>query len=193
MTSSYPTDATENAVQANIVAAGYAKTSMTSGPAVTVGKSISFKATTSGYDTRYLTASSSAAGSAINTQVLSSSSSTALKQAGSWTVRTGLGNADCVSFESKLAPGSFIRHYNFALRLDRNDGSKAMHEDATFCPQTSFNSKGTNALRAWGYPTRYIRHYDNLGYIARNGGTLTEDAAKSFTDDASWVVGANLA
>jgi hypothetical protein len=68
-----------------------------------------------------------------------------------------------------------------------------MHEDATFCPQASFNSKGTNALRAWGYPTRYIRHFNNLGYIASNGGTMTQDVAKSFTDDVSWVVGSSLA
>jgi hypothetical protein len=193
MTSSYPTDATENAVQANIVAAKYAKTSLVSGPAITVGKSISFKATTVGYDTRYLAASGSASGSAINTQVLTSSSTTALKQAGSWTVRTGLGNSDCLSFESKLTPGSFIRHFDFALRLDANDGSKAMHEDSTFCPQASFNSKGTNSIRAWGYPTRYFRHFNNLGYIARNGGTRPEDVAASFNDDASWVVGASLA
>jgi hypothetical protein len=193
MTASYPTDATENSVQANIVAAKYAKASLISGPAVKVGSSISIKATTPGYDTRYLAASSSASGSAINTQVLTSSSSTALKQGGSWTVRTGLGNADCISFESKLAPGSFIRHYNFALRLDPNDGSKAMHEDATFCPETSFNSKGTNSFKAWDYPTRYIRHFNNLGYIASNGGTLPQDAAKSWTDDVSWVVGSSLA
>jgi hypothetical protein len=193
MTASYPTDATENAVQANIVAAKYAKASLISGPAVTVGSSISFKATTPGYDTRYLAASGSASGSAINTQVLTSSSSTALKQGGSWTVRTGLGNADCVSFESKLAPGSFIRHYNFALRLDPNDGSKAMHEDATFCPESSFNSKGTNSFKAAYYPTRYIRHFNNLGYIASDGGPLPQDAARSWNDDVSWVVGSSLA
>lgn len=193
MTSSYPSDATEAKVQANIVAAGYAKGAMTSGPAVSVGKSISLKATTPGYDTRYLAASGSAAGSAINTQVLTTSSSTALKNAASWTVRTGLGNADCVSFENKAAPGSYLRHYNFALRLDPNDGSKSMHEDATFCPQTAFNSKGTNALRAWGYPTRFVRHFNNLGYIAENGGTMQQDLTASFNDDVSWVVGSSLA
>ena len=193
MTSSYPSDATENAVQANIVAAKYAKTSLTSGPAVEVGKWVSLKATTPGYDTRYLAASDSVSGSPINTQVLNSSSTTTLKHAASWKVRTGLGNPDCVSFENKHTPGSFIRHFNFALRLDADDGSKSMHEDATFCPETSFNSKGTNSIRAWGYPTRYIRHFNNLGYIASNGGTRPEDAAFSWTDDASWVVSSSLA
>ncbi|KIN05455.1 glycoside hydrolase family 54 protein, partial [Oidiodendron maius Zn] len=46
MTSGYPSDATENSVQANIVAAKYAITSLTSGPALTVGSSISLRATT---------------------------------------------------------------------------------------------------------------------------------------------------
>jgi len=68
-----------------------------------------------------------------------------------------------------------------------------MHEDATFCPETSFNSKGTNSFKAYYYPTRYIRHFNNLGYIASNGGTLPQDAAKSWTDDVSWVVGSSLA
>lgn len=189
MTSSYPSDATENSVQANIVAAKYAAGSLTSGPAVKVGSTISLKATTAGYNTRYLAHS----GSTVSTQVVSSSSSTTLKQQASWTVRTGLGNSACISFESKDTPGSYIRHFNFALRLDADDKSKGFREDATFCPQASFNGQGTNAIRAWGYPTRYIRHYDNAGYIARNGGTETFDAAGSFNDDASWIVGASLA
>ncbi|KAJ7214168.1 alpha-L-arabinofuranosidase [Mycena haematopus] len=46
MTSGYPSDATENSVQANIVAAGYTTTSLTSGPAISVGSAVSFRATT---------------------------------------------------------------------------------------------------------------------------------------------------
>src|SRR3954466_2039767 len=43
MTSGYPSDATENAVQANITGAAYATTAITSGPAVTVGSSLSLR------------------------------------------------------------------------------------------------------------------------------------------------------
>ena len=80
MTSGYPSDATENSVQDNVVAAKYATTSLTSGPAFTVGSSISLRATTRGYDTRYVTHT----GATVNTQVVTSSSATALssKQAG---------------------------------------------------------------------------------------------------------------
>ncbi|KAI4612775.1 uncharacterized protein J4E87_010038 [Alternaria ethzedia] len=188
MTSGYPTDATENAVQANIVAAKYATTSLTSGPAYTVGSSISFRATTAGYTDRYLAHT----GATVNTQVVSSSSTALLKRQASWTVRAGLANSACFSFESKDTAGSFIRHFNFVLQLQANDGSKAFKEDATFCPQSGFTGSGSS-IRAWGYPTRYIRHYNNVGDIASNGGVHDFDAAASFNADATWSVGTGLA
>lgn len=183
MTSGYPTDATENSVQANIVAAKYATTSLTSGTALTTGSSISLRATTAGYTDRYLAHT----GATVNTQVVSSSSTTALKQQASWTVRTGLGNSACFSFESKDTPGSFIRHYNFQLMLNANDGSKQFYEDATFCPQAGISGTG-DSFRSWSYPTRFFRHYANVGYIASNGGVHTFDAPASFNDDVSWAV-----
>ncbi|PMD64563.1 carbohydrate-binding module family 42 protein [Hyaloscypha bicolor E] len=188
MTSGYPSDATENAVQANIVAAKYATTALTSGPALTVGSSISLRATTACCTTRYLAHT----GSTVNTQVVSSSSTTALKQQASWTVRAGLGNSACFSFESVDTAGSYIRHYNFALLVNANDGSKQFHEDATFCPQAGLNGQG-NSIRSWSYPTRYFRHYSNVGYIASNGGVHTFDAATSFNDDVSWVISTGFA
>ncbi|TEA19037.1 putative alpha-L-arabinofuranosidase B [Colletotrichum sidae] len=188
MTTGYPTDAVENSVQANIVAAKYATTSLNSGTALTVGSSVSFRVTTPGYTTRYLAHT----GSVVNTQVVSSSSATALKQQGSWTVRAGLGNSACYSFESKDAPGSFIRHYNFELAVSANDGTKQFKEDATFCTEAGLNGQGSS-IRAWGYPTRYFRHFNNGGYAATNGGVHTFDLAASFNDDVSWVVGTGFA
>ncbi|KAH8665741.1 alpha-L-arabinofuranosidase B, catalytic-domain-containing protein [Tricladium varicosporioides] len=188
MTSGYPSDATENSVQANIVAAKYAITSLTSGSALTVGSSISLRATTASSTTRYIAHT----GTTINTQVVSSSSTTALKQQASWTVRTGLGNSACFSFESVDTPGSYIRHYNFVLLLNANDGTKQFHEDATFCPQTGLNGQG-NSIRSWSYPTRYFRHYNNVLYAASNGGVDTFDATSLFTDDVSWVISAGFA
>ena len=186
MTSGYPSDATENSVQANIVAAKYAVTSLTSGPALTVGSSISLRVNDPGYTTRYIAHT----GSTVNTQVVSSSSTTALKQQASWTVRTGLGNSACFSFESVDTPGSYIRHSNFELLLNANDGTKQFHEDATFCPQSGLNGQG-NSIRSWSYPTRYFRHYDNVLYAASNGGVHTFDAAASFNDDVSFLVDAS--
>ena len=188
MTTGYPSDATESSVQANVVAARYATASMNSGPALSVGSSVSLRATTSGYTTRYLAHT----GSDVNTQVVSSSSSTSLKQQASWTVRAGLGNSACFSFESRDTAGSYLRHYNFELQLGANDGSKQFHEDATFCSQAGLNGQGSS-IRAWGYPTRYIRHYSNVGYAASNGGVHDFDATGSFNDDVSWVISTGFA
>ncbi|KAI9667885.1 MAG: hypothetical protein M1821_000704 [Bathelium mastoideum] len=187
MTSGYPSDATDSAVQANIVAAKYATTSLNSA-ALTVGDSISLRATTPGYTTRYLAHT----GSTGNTQIVSSSSSSALKEQASWTVRTGLGNSGCYSFESVDTAGSYLRHDNFVLLVNADDGSKQFAEDATFCSLSGLNGQG-NSIRAWGYPTRFIRHYDNVTYIATEGGVQTFDATGSYNNDVSWVVSSGFA
>ncbi|KAI6847631.1 putative alpha-L-arabinofuranosidase [Hortaea werneckii] len=188
VTSGYPSDDTEAQVQANIVSAGYATTSLTSGPAVNVGDTVSLHVTTPGYTGRYLAHSDSD----INTQILTSSSSVSAKQSASWTVTTGLGNSACVSFESLDVPGSYIRHYDFVLQLAADDGSKQMHEDATFCPQAGLTGEG-NSITAWGYPTRYIRHFNNEGYVATNGGPEDFDATRSFNQDVTFLVESALA
>lgn len=38
------------------------------------------------------------------------------------------------------------------------------------------------------YPTLYIRHYNNLVYVASNGGPNVFDAGNLWADDVSWVV-----
>ncbi|KAI1259045.1 Arabinosidase B [Xylariaceae sp. FL1019] len=188
MTSGYPSDATEASVQANIVAAGYATTSLTSGTALSTGSKVSLRVTTSGYDTRYIAHT----GSTVDTQVVTTSSATALKQQASWTVVAGLANTACVSFQSVDTPGSYIRHYNFALTLAANDGTKQFHEDATFCPKAGLSGTGSSFL-AWGYPTRFFRHYDNVMYIASQGGVDTFDATGSYNADVSFVVSSSFA
>ncbi|TVY27145.1 putative alpha-L-arabinofuranosidase B [Lachnellula hyalina] len=188
MTTGYPTDATEASVQANIVAAKYVTGALTSGSALTVGSSISLRATTACCTTYYIAHT----GSTVNTQVVSSSSTTALQEQASWTVRTGLGNSACFSFESVDTPGSYIRHSAFTLVLNANDGTKLFYEDATFCPQSGLSGTGTS-IRSWSYPTRYFRHYEYVGYAASNGGVHAFDAAASFNDDVSFVISSGFA
>lgn len=186
MTTGYPSDATENSVQANVVAAGYAVASLVSGPTYTTGSTITLKATTPGYNTRYLAHS----GATVNTQVITSSSSAALKNSGSWIVRTGLGNSGCFSFEAADTPGSYIRHSAFELYVNANANTKQFKEDATFCPQAGLNGQGTS-IRAWSYPTRWIRHYNNVGYVASNGGVDAFDSTASFNNDVSFLLSTN--
>ncbi|CAK4033417.1 carbohydrate-binding module family 42 [Lecanosticta acicola] len=188
VTSGFPSDATENLVQQNIVAAKYSTTALTTGPAVNVGSSISFRVTTPGYTNRYIAHTSDV----VNTQVVSSSSSSQLKGAASWIVRTGLGNSQCVSFESKDTSGSYMRHRNSQLHVDKDDGTKLMHEDATFCPEAGLNGQG-NSIRSWSYATRWMRHYNAVGYVASNGGPNPFDTPVSYNNDVSFVIGNSFA
>jgi non-reducing end alpha-L-arabinofuranosidase len=188
MTSGYPSDDIESQVQANIVAAKYATTSLISGPELEIGENIALRATTACCTTRYIAHT----GSAVNTQVVTSSDSEALRKQATWTVRTGLGNSACYSFESVDTPGSFIRHSNYELMLNANDGSKLFGEDATFCPQSGLNGQG-NSFRSWSYPARYWRHYNAIGYIASNGGPFDFDSTTSFNDDVSFVISVGFA
>ncbi|MEW9530000.1 alpha-L-arabinofuranosidase B [Microbispora sp. NPDC049125] len=184
MTSGYPSDATENAVQAGIVAAGYSTS--TGGPqngTLTPGSSISLKATTAGYTDRYIRHYND---NAI-TSVINSSSSSTDKSDATWIVRSGLASSSCVSFESRNYPGEYLRHYNYQLRRQAADGSAQFRADATFCPQAGRNGQGTS-FASYNYPTRFIRHYNNTVYIASNGGSNAFDNSSFWADDVSWIV-----
>ncbi|KAJ7065011.1 glycoside hydrolase family 54 protein [Mycena amicta] len=186
MTAGFPSDATENAVQANIVAAKYATTAIVSGPVVNVGSHISLRATTACCTNRFI---SHTAGT-VNTQVVTSSSSAALRQAASWTVVKGLANGQCISLQSRdpsFAANSFIRFSSGKLLVNANDGSKQFKEDATFCPRIPLNGKG-HSYRSWNHPARYFRHFNAVMYAASNGGRNDFDATKLFNDDASFTI-----
>ncbi|GHH81439.1 alpha-N-arabinofuranosidase [Kitasatospora indigofera] len=182
MTSGYPSDATESAVQANIVAAGYAQGSG-GGAALNTGSTVSLRATTACCTDRYLSHS----GAAVATAVVTAAGSAAEKANASWTVRPGLANGACRSFESKNTPGSYLRHQNFQLYLHPDDGSALFANDATFCSQAGVNGQG-NSLVSYNFADRYVRHYAGTGYIASDGGSNSFDATALWPDDVSWVV-----
>ena len=184
MTQGYPTDETEAKVQADIVAAKYDVTSLLSGPGLRVNSAVSFRVTTACCSTRYIAHTNDT----VNTQEVTGSSDPALKQAASWIVRKGLGFDGCYSFESRDRPGSFIRHSNYRLMVNANDGSKQFGEDATFCTEAGFNGQG-NTIRSWNYAARYWRHFEGTGYIAANGHPFNFDNGAFFSDDVSFVVG----
>ncbi|WP_426503602.1 alpha-L-arabinofuranosidase B [Dactylosporangium sp. McL0621] len=181
MTSGYPSDATENSVQANIVAANYNTSGSTSGPAV--GSTISLRATTACCTTRYISHS----GATVSTQVVSASNTATEKANASWIVRAGLGSSACYSFESKNTSGQYLRHQNYQISLQANDGSSLFAQDATFCSEAGKNGQG-NSFRSLNFADRYIRHYSNNVYIASNGGSNAWDATGLWADDVSWVV-----
>jgi hypothetical protein len=187
MTKGYPSDETEDAVQKNIVAAQYRPAGLVdeSFPkAFAKNSTISLRATTPCCTNWYISHS----GSTVKTELVPSSSSDDVKKAASWTVRTGLGNDACYSFESVDTPGSYIYHYSYKLQVDKYDGSKLFAENATFCPEAGINGDGHYSMRSWSYPARYWRHWKGDGYLAGNGGPNDFDAKTSFNDDVSWAV-----
>ena len=82
----------------------------------------------------------------------------------SFTVRKGLADPSCVSFESINFPGRFLRHRNFTIYLDANDGSALFAKDATFCPVLGLNGQNTS-FRSVNYPDRYLRHRADRLYL----------------------------
>ncbi|WP_333741817.1 AbfB domain-containing protein [Streptomyces sp. IBSBF 2806] len=83
----------------------------------------------------------------------------------------GLANGSCYSF--RTADGAYLRHRNFVLRAERNDGSGLFQQDATFCPAYS-GYQGAVVLQSVNYPNYALRHknfqlrLDPYGYNTTN-------------------------
>ncbi|SEF37866.1 Alpha-L-arabinofuranosidase B (ABFB) domain-containing protein [Amycolatopsis pretoriensis] len=179
MTAGLPTDAADNAVQANVVSVGYGGPTGSTGT-LNPGSEISVRATTACCTGDYIRHQNDNA-------VISPVSSTLDKNDATWIVRRGLASSSCVSFESRNYPGDFLRHFDFQVYRQPMDGSAAFRADATFCPVAGKNGQGSS-FRSYNYSGKYLRHYNNTLYIADTSGAHTWDAAGSYNDDVSWVV-----
>lgn len=91
-------------------------------------------------------------------------SSTLARADATFTIRSGLANPECVTFEAVNYPGRFLRHQNFAIFLHRDDGSRLFAADATFCPGTGLAGQFTS-FRSYNYPGRYLRHRADKLYL----------------------------
>ncbi len=106
--------------------------------------------------------------------------SVALDRADStFTVRTGLADPRCVSFESVDYPGYFLRHQNFQIYLQQRDGTALFASDATFCPVTGLTGQHTS-FRSVNYPGRYLDHRADQLYLDAPDGTDATRAAMTF-------------
>ncbi|SDN92824.1 Alpha-L-arabinofuranosidase B (ABFB) domain-containing protein [Streptomyces sp. cf386] len=68
----------------------------------------------------------------------------------------GLANSSCSSFATH--DGTYLRHRNFVLRAERNDGSALFAQDATFCSRGSSFHSGAAMLESVNYPGYFLRH-----------------------------------
>ncbi|WP_333774828.1 AbfB domain-containing protein [Streptomyces sp. IBSBF 3136] len=83
--------------------------------------------------------------------------SAAARRDATFKVVKGLAEAGCYSFAT--ADGGYLRHRDFLLRAEHDDGSRLFEQDATFCPRTS-PFAGAVMLESVNYPGRYLRHQD---------------------------------
>ncbi|MGN5378292.1 AbfB domain-containing protein [Streptomyces lasalocidi] len=81
--------------------------------------------------------------------------STADRRAATFTVVKGLANSGCYSFAT--ADGGYLRHRDFLLRAEHDDGTDLFRQDATFCPRPS-SVGGATMLESVNYPGRFLRH-----------------------------------
>ncbi|MGY1501740.1 AbfB domain-containing protein [Streptomyces sp. QTS52] len=73
-----------------------------------------------------------------------------------FSVVQGLSNGSCYSF--KTHDGKYLRHRNFILRAERNDGSSLFRQDATFC---SGYAGSMTLLQSVNYPNYALRQKDS--------------------------------
>ncbi|WP_037668503.1 AbfB domain-containing protein [Streptomyces griseus] len=88
---------------------------------------------------------------------LAAVSSGAARQDVTFALVKGLANGACYSFAT--TDGGYLRHRNFVLRAEHDDGSSLFEQDATFCPRVSPYS-GATMLESVNYPGRFLRHKD---------------------------------
>lgn len=146
-----------------------------------VGQYKSLRVTTPGFTNRYLRHTNALA----YTEVVDGNSSAVLKSDATWKIVTGLANSACYSFESRNFPGEFLRHQNFRVRRDPDDGSALFKADATFC---AVQGNGGVRFSAANYPGSYIRHINAEVWLATPGGGHTWDNPATFTEDTTWAV-----
>ncbi|MET7452660.1 glycoside hydrolase family 43 protein [Streptomyces sp. NPDC005574] len=181
---SYDTFATWSAPAALPVISGTArhftvvKETVSGGPSPAKGVPRSFRS--ANFPTRYWQARSSL----LDLPVVSASSSTAEKQASTFTVVAGLADNNACSFRD--ATGNYLRHWDFRGRFDADDGTSTFAEDATFIARTG-TAGGSVRFESYNYPGRYLRHYDYRLRVDRADGTDLFRQDSSFLPVTAWA------
>ncbi|GII81796.1 hypothetical protein Sru01_67780 [Sphaerisporangium rufum] len=101
-----------------------------------------------------------------------------------WRLVPGLADSAGVSFESVNVPGSYLRHYNYAIRLAANDNSSTFRADATFYRTAGLADPAWSSFRSYNYPTYHLRHRDYLLRID----PLSSSSSQADRNDATFRV-----
>lgn len=103
------------------------------------------------------------------------------RRTATFTLVKGLADKACYSFAT--ADGGYLRHRDFVLRAEHDDGSALFEKDATFCPRVSAYS-GAVMLESVNYPGRFLRHRDFQVVLDpyQDSGRYRADSAFRLTD-----------
>ncbi|MEV7671976.1 AbfB domain-containing protein [Streptomyces sp. NPDC088752] len=143
----------------------------------------SLRVTTWGHTDRYLRHADSLA----RTEVVNGSSAALLKQDATFTVRRGLADSSCYSFEAVNYPGRFLRHANSRVGTAADDGTALFRQDATFCARPGVGGTGVT-FESLNVPGAYLRHFDSAVSIASGAGSGGFDRPQTLTADSSWTL-----
>jgi hypothetical protein len=151
------------------------------------GPRVSLQTTAAGSTSGYLKHNDS--DDAVVIAPVTGGSSQTDKEDATFVATAGLANPSCTSFESVNKPGYYLRHQNFQLHLQPNDGSSLFSLDGTFCQGPGNSGQGVS-FQSVNFPGRYLRNFNNVAYIASNGGANPWDTATNWAEDTSWLVAA---
>ncbi|MEV4631017.1 AbfB domain-containing protein [Micromonospora sp. NPDC049523] len=90
---------------------------------------------------------------------------------------TGLAGSGSVSLESTNFPGYFLRHRNYEIWVERDDGSAQFRADASFQRRPGLANSAGVSLESQNAPGRYIRHRSGLLYLEAVGGAANQATA----------------
>jgi GH43 family beta-xylosidase len=77
----------------------------------------------------------------------------------------GLAGSGTVSLESTNFPGYYLRHRDFAMHVQRDDGSATFRADASFVRRSGLAAAAGISLESQNFPGRYVRHRSGLLYL----------------------------
>jgi len=101
---------------------------------------------------------------------------------GQFRTRTGLTSATGVSFESVNYAGYYLRvRSNGEVWVDKNDGTAAFRDSATFARVPGLADSSKSSFRMWTDSTRYLRHFAYL-LVAESGSGSSFNADATFTE-----------
>ena len=75
-----------------------------------------------------------------------------------WKIVSGLADSKGVSFQSIANPNYYMRHSNFVLYSQQNDGTTMFEQDSTFYKTSGFADSSWVSFKSYNFPDYYIRH-----------------------------------